>query len=65
MAKRTGHTRGGSHWKKKWDRVKKRNFYARDLLDPSGPYRTRIVQTEVKDKVSKSEILKELHSEED
>lgn len=63
MPKRTGHTRGGSHSRKKWDRVKKRNYYARELLDPRSPFRTSIIPGKTKDKISEAEILEDLDEE--
>ena len=38
-----GHTRGTSYSKKKFDRLKQRNYYAKDLLDPKGNHRPKVI----------------------
>jgi hypothetical protein len=60
VIKKLGHQRGGSHSKKKFDKYYGRNFYAKELRDPNGNYRQRIIQNETEDKITKQEILKEL-----
>ena len=55
-----GHRRGTSHYKKKYDRQKQRNFYAKDLMSPDHKYRQRVIAKEKNQKMKKKAILDEL-----
>lgn len=54
MAKKLGHTKGGSHRRKKIDKLKMRNYYAKDLQN----FTPKVIQDK-RIRISEAKMLRE------